>query len=90
MDTTNEKIYNNNYQSKKGNLRNDVAFQNMIINPNAIYGIQPMPNLLYLENNFLSKKRGTTSATGNNTTNFDSNSKCKYLLSILNLFFEIL
>lgn len=89
MDTNNEKIYNNNYQSKKGNLRNEVAFQNMIINPNAIYGIQPMPNLLFVENNFLNKKRGA-SPNGNNITNFDSNNKCKYLLSILNLFFEIL
>ena len=57
MDKKNKNIYNMNYSNKKDNLRNEIPFQNMVINPNNIFQFGPMPNIVFVDTNFLNKKR---------------------------------
>ena len=59
----------------------------MIINQKVHYDTQSTQNLLFVENNFLIKKR-ESSSTGNNISTFGSNNKCKYSLSALIYFFK--
>ena len=86
MENKNEKIYNHNYQSKKDNARNEIAYHNLIFNPNGFYSIPPMTNILFVENHYLNKKRENPITAQNNISKFGQNDKCKYFL---NLFFEI-
>ena len=57
MDKKNKNIYNMNFSNKKDNLRNEIPFQNMVINPNNIFQFGPMPNIVFVDTNFLNKKR---------------------------------
>ena len=45
MDKKNKNIYNMNYSNNKDNLRNEIPFQNMVINPNMqfCFGYGPFP-----------------------------------------------
>ena len=57
MDKKNEGIYNMNFPNKKDNLRNEIPFQNMLNYQNNIFPFGPVPNIVFVDTNFLNKKR---------------------------------
>ena len=85
MDKKNQNIYNMNYQPKKDNLRNEIAFQNILINPNNIFPIGPMSNIVLFNTNFLNKKREPQELLHNDIFNPGERAKRKYY-SILILY----
>ena len=80
MDKINKNIYNMNFPNKKDNLRNEIPFQNMVINPNNIFQFGPMPNIVFVDTNFLNKKRGQEDLQPTDILPSRDNSKSKYFI----------
>jgi hypothetical protein len=80
-----------NYSNKRDNLRNEIPFQNMVINPNNLFQFGPMPNIVFVDTNFLNKKRGQEEIQSNDNIQSRDNSKCKYfiLINIIYFFWKI-
>ena len=90
MDKKNQNIYKSNHSNKKDNLRNEIPFQNMLLNRNNIFQIGPVPNIVFVNTNFLNKKREPQELSSNDNISTEDKNKCKYLyLLILYIFFEI-
>lgn len=89
MDKKNQNIYKSNHSNKKDNLRNEIPFQNMLLNPNNIFQIGPVPNILFVNTNFLNKKRESEDLSSNDNASPEDKKKCKYLfLLILYIFIQ--
>lgn len=80
MDKKNKNIYNMNYSNNKDNLRNEIPFQNMVINPNNIFQFGTMPNIVFVDTNFLKKKRESEELSSNDILHSQDNSKSKYFI----------
>lgn len=78
MDKKNENSYNIKYPIKKDNLRNEIAFQNMLIHQNNLFPIGPMPNIVFVDTNFLNKKREVQELSTSDILGSGDKSKCKY------------
>ena len=91
MDKKNKNLHNMNYSNKRDNLRNEIPFQNMVINPNNLFQFGPMPNIVFVDTNFLNKKRGQEEIQSNDNIQSRDNSKCKYfiLINIIYFFWKI-
>jgi hypothetical protein len=90
MDKKNPNVYNINHSNKKDNLRNEIPFQNMLLNPNNIFQIGPVPNIVFVNTNFLNKKRETQELSSNDILSSEDIKKCKYFyLLILYIFRNI-
>lgn len=79
MDTKKEKFYNMTNQKKKDNLRNEITFQNMLVNPNNIFELRTIPNVLILNPNFLNKKRDQPINENIDSNNDNNKSKYQFL-----------
>ena len=80
MDKENKNIYNMNYSNNKDNLRNEIPFQNMVINPNNIFQFGTMPNIVFVDTNFLKKKREPEELLSNDILPSQDNSNSKYFI----------
>ena len=87
MDKKNENSYNIKYPIKKDNLRNEIAFQNMLIHPNNLFPIGPMPNIVFVDTNFLNKKREAQELSTSDILGTGDKSKRKYYFKLLLYFF---
>jgi hypothetical protein len=87
MDKKNENSYNIKYPIKKDNLRSEIAFQNMLIHPNNLFPIGPMPNIVFVDTNFLNKKREVQDLSTCDILGTGEKSKCKYYFKLLLYFF---
>ena len=87
MDKKNENSYNIKFPIKKDNLRNEIAFQNMLIHPNNLFPIGPMPNIVFVDTNFLNKKREVQDLSTCDILGTGEKSKCKYYFKLLLYFF---
>ena len=88
MDKKNEGIYNMNFPNKKDNLINEIPFQNMINYQNNIFPFGPVPNIVFVDTNFLKKKRESQELSQNDILSSGDKANRKYLyLLILYIFF---
>ena len=88
MDKKNENIYNMNFPNKKDNLRNEIPFQNMLNYQNNIFPFGPVPNIVFVDTNFLKKKRESQELSQNDILSSGDKANRKYLyLLILYIFF---
>jgi hypothetical protein len=87
MDKKTEACYNLNYSTKKDNLRNELPFQNMLNYPNNIFQFGPMPNIVFVDTNFLNKKRESKDSNQIDMIQFQEKTKCKYLIPINIIYF---
>ena len=79
MDRKNQKIYSrDNSNRKDNNIRNEIPFQNMLINPNNIFQFSPLPKIVFVDTNFLNKKRESQELLPNDILPSEDKSKCKY------------
>ena len=87
MDKKIETCYNMNYSTKKENLRNELPFQNMLNYPNNIFQFGPMPNIVFVDTNFLSKKRESKDSNPIDMMQSQEKTKSKYLIPINIIYF---
>ena len=91
MDRKNQKIYSRDNSNKKDNnirnLRNEIPFQNMMLNPNNIFQFGPIPNIVFVDTNFLNKKRESQDLSPNDILPSEDKSKCKYLYQFNIIYF---
>ena len=78
MDRKIPNLYNTNFSARNEVYRNDMPFQNMVIRPNNLIPMGPMPNYMFVDTNFLNKKREAKELSGNSAFNSSDNSKSKY------------
>ena len=50
----------------------------MLINPNNIFQFSPLPNIVFVDTNFLNKKRESQELLPNDILPSEDKSKCKY------------
>lgn len=78
MDRKIPNMYNANFAARNDVYRNDMPFQNMVIRQNNMIPVGPMPNYVYVDTNFLNKKREGQDISGNSAFNSNDNIKSKY------------
>ena len=78
MDRKIPNMYNANFSARNDVYRNDMPFQNMVIRQNNMIPVGPMPNYVYVDTNFLNKKREGQDISGNSAFNSNDNIKSKY------------
>ena len=87
MDKKAETGYNTNYSTKKDNIRNELPFQNILNYPNNIFQIGPMPNIVFVDTNFLNKKRESQDSSTIGMNQSEDKTKRKYLIPINIIYF---
>ena len=78
MDRKIPNLYNTNFSARNDVYRNDIPFQNMVIRPNNMIQMGPLQNYVFVDNNFLNKKREAQELSGKSAFNSSDNSKSKY------------
>ena len=78
MDKILENKYSLNYSSRNALYRNQIPYQNMIIGQNGIIPIAPVPNIVYVDTNYLNKKREAKDISTSNMYNSVDNTKSKF------------
>ena len=78
MDKKFENKYSYNYVPRNDVYRNQIPFQNMIRSQNGIIPIAPMPNIVYMDTNYLNKKREAKDISAGNAYNSIDNTKSKF------------
>ena len=78
MDKKPENKYTFNYSSRNDLYRNQITYPNIIMGQNGIIPIAPMPNIVYLDANYLNKKREADDIPSVNVINNADNTKSKF------------
>ena len=78
MDKKFENKYSYNYVSRNDVYRNQIPFQNVIRSQNGIIPIAPMPNIVYMDTNYLNKKRDAKDISSGTAYNSIDNTKSKF------------
>ena len=78
MDRKIPNLYNTTYAARNDIYRNGMPFQNMVIRQNNTIPMSSMQNYVYVNTNYLNKKREGQDISGNSAFNSSDNSKSKY------------